>query len=81
MIDFDYTAPELIPFRIQQVRESPDEPLRIGGVEYAPIVRCRDCKHKFMDTPGHPYCGRLGEYSEFSTDDEMFCAWAERRQQ
>ena len=36
MIDFDYTAPELLPFRIQEVLDAPNEPHRIGGVVYVP---------------------------------------------
>jgi hypothetical protein len=38
MIDFDYTAPELMPFRVKQVRENPEEPHRIGGIVYVPLV-------------------------------------------
>ena len=38
MIDFDYTAPELMQFRVQKVRESPEEPHRIGGIVYVPLV-------------------------------------------
>ena len=36
MIDFNYTAPELLPFRIQEVLDAPNEPHRIGGVVYVP---------------------------------------------
>lgn len=36
MIDFNYTAPELLPFRIQEVLDCPTEPHRIGGVVYMP---------------------------------------------
>lgn len=36
MIDFNYTAPELLPLRIQEVLDAPDEPHRIGGVVYVP---------------------------------------------
>ena len=36
MIDFNYTAPELLPLRIQEVLEAPNEPHRIGGVVYEP---------------------------------------------
>jgi hypothetical protein len=36
MIDFNYTAPELLPFRIQEVLDAPSEPHRIGGVVYVP---------------------------------------------
>lgn len=76
MIDFDYTAPELIPFRIQQVRESPDEPLRIGGVEYAPIVRCSDCVHYETDE----VCDgcTLFDFADCSGSmADKFCAWGE----
>ena len=36
MIDFNYTAPELLPLRIQEVLDAPNEPHRIGGVVYVP---------------------------------------------
>lgn len=36
MIDFNYTAPELLPFRIQEVLDAPSEPHRIGNVVYVP---------------------------------------------
>ena len=36
MIDFNYTAPELLPYRIQEVLDAPTEPHRIGGVVYVP---------------------------------------------
>ena len=36
MIDFNYTAPELLPFRIQEVLDAPNEPHRIGDVVYVP---------------------------------------------
>ena len=36
MIDFNYTAPELLPWRIQEVLDAPSEPHRIGGVVYVP---------------------------------------------
>ena len=36
MIDFNYTAPELLPLRIQEVLGAPNEPHRIGGVVYVP---------------------------------------------
>ena len=35
-IDFSYTAPELLPLRIQEVLDAPNEPHRIGGVVYVP---------------------------------------------
>lgn len=36
MIDFNYTAPELLPLRIQEVLDMPNEPHRIGSVVYVP---------------------------------------------
>jgi len=36
MIDFNYTAPELLPLRIQEVLDAPNEPHRIGNVVYVP---------------------------------------------
>ena len=36
MIDFNYTAPELLPLRIYEVLSAPNEPHRIGGVVYVP---------------------------------------------
>ena len=48
MIDFNYTAPELLPFRIQEVLDAPNEPHRIGGVVYVPEggVECEDVSIK-----------------------------------
>ena len=36
MIDFNYTAPELLLLRVQEVLDAPSEPHRIGGVVYVP---------------------------------------------
>ena len=61
MSDFNYTAPELLPFRIQEVLDAPNEPHRIGGVVYVPegggecefelntdmsAIRCSSCGYE-----------------------------------
>ena len=51
MIDFNYTAPELLPFRIQEVLDAPNEPHRIGGVVYVPEggLECEVISHYYYD--------------------------------
>lgn len=70
MIDFNYTAPELLPFRIQEVLDAPNEPHRIGGVVYVPegggeceiYYRgrlwwcCDECGEEFRITSDAPNC-------------------------
>ncbi len=53
MIDFNYTAPELLPLRIQEVLDAPNEPHRIGGVVYAPESRggLKSNYERFFGTP------------------------------
>ena len=34
MIDFDYTAPEMLFHRVAEVRAYPDKPHKIGGIVY-----------------------------------------------
>ena len=48
MIDFNYTAPELLPLRIQEVLDTPNEPHRIGDVVYVPEggEKCEDVSIK-----------------------------------
>ena len=48
MIDFNYTAPELLPLRIQEVLDAPNEPHRIGGVVYVP-EGVRECELEIKD--------------------------------
>ena len=63
MIDFNYTAPELLPFRIQEVLDAPNEPHRIGGVVYVPATWQRSCYYELFGTPEraartlHELCG------------------------
>lgn len=51
MIDFNYTAPELLPLRIQEVLDAPNEPHRIGGVVYVPEGggECEVISHYYYD--------------------------------
>lgn len=82
MIDFNYTAPELLPFRIQEVLDAPSQPHRIGDVVYVPqgceeIVRCMDCKH-FKMRNGIGLCKRWKYFSIVSKPDD-FCSRAERQ--
>lgn len=51
MIDFDYTAPELLPFRIQEVLDAPNEPHKIGGVVYVPKSGDETEYDKLFGTP------------------------------
>ena len=45
-------------------------------VEYAEVVRCKDCKECFTRANGTNYCRRTGRYA--ATDD--FCSYGERRE-
>ena len=70
MIDFNYTAPELLPFRIQEVLDAPNEPHRIGGVVYVPEggVECElaevDIYSSDMETVHVLECSACGETCE-----------------
>lgn len=77
MIDFNYTAPELLPFRIQEVLDAPNEPHRIGSVVYVPEGggECKVTNHFYYnDYDIHQFelsCGHL-----YTTPDNMsypFC--------
>lgn len=65
MIDFDYTAPELLSFRIQQVRESPDEPRREGNKT---MINCPNCGAQLKSSTCE-YCG-----SVFNQDESKLIA-------
>ena len=56
MIDFNYTAPELLPLRIQEVLDAPNEPHRIGDVVYVPEGG-GEC-----DMDAHGNCTACGEF-------------------
>ena len=72
MIDFNYTAPELLPFRIQEVLDAPNEPHRIGGVVYVPEggVECEaiqgengpKCSNCGKELPNDPYADYEGNF-------------------
>ncbi|MBQ9000498.1 MAG: hypothetical protein IJ087_01440 [Eggerthellaceae bacterium] len=72
MIDFNYTAPELLPLRIQEVIDAPNEPHRIGGVVYVPegggeceIIqgkkgpKCSKCGKELPEDPYSDYEGNF----------------------
>ena len=46
-------------------------------VEYAPVVRCKDCKHRTLDFFGG-HCCKLHKGLAMVTD-ESFCSYGERR--
>jgi len=72
MIDFNYTAPELLPLRIQEVLDAPNEPHRIGGVVYVPeggveceVVQGRkgsECSKCGKELPEDPYSDYEGNF-------------------
>jgi len=79
MIDFNYTAPELLPFRIQEVLDAPNEPHRIGGVVYVPESsgEC-DVKYHNVEAYGNAdewTCLSCGERWLQDTDWPTACPW------
>ena len=52
----------------------------VNGIEYVPVVRCKDCKH----WDGY-YClnkrFRYGFYTPPRKLSEGFCDWAERKEE
>ena len=66
MIDFDYTAPELLPQRIQEVLYAPNEPHKIGGVVYVPKSDDKTKYDKLFGTPERAawtICQQLKHYN------------------
>ena len=45
-------------------------------VEYAPVVRCKDCKHSHLDRD-YLYCNQYKSYR----DDNDYCSYGERREE
>ena len=60
MIDFNYTAPELLPLRIREVLDAPNEPHRIGGVVYVPEGggECKNVSYRVDESRFH--CSECG---------------------
>lgn len=80
MIDFNYTAPELLPLRIQEVLGAPDEPHRIGGVVYVPEDG-GECEMKIDIDMNAIRCSKCGYKLPFGTDlgETRFCGGCGRR--
>ena len=48
----------------------------IPAADVRPVVRCRDCKHRFI-TPNGWHC----PYAEWGIEDDDFCSCGEKREE
>ena len=48
----------------------------VGLVEYAPVVRCKDCKSLYITSSGHRFCRN---YFTFPVKEDDYCSYGERR--
>ena len=49
-------------------------------IESVPVVRCRDCKHAWINPCGYVYCHRDGRNAyEMTFNLDSFCSYGERK--